>query len=197
MTTAAAAAAGRLTCSTLRTLAARLPASTRLSCIDVTPTHISLALSDDNLRHATPFGVLARTSSAAKDASILVSATSSLPPIHGVIVNTPPGAANRVATYVKELLADSRLLPHANSLLFYSESVALLRAVNSAVDVHSAASDLTDAAESRRISAFDNAMYGRVDNVELPTDRPSRAKISAAEVLQACLDDLARIEQNK
>ena len=191
---ATSATAARHICNTLQTLSSRLPRATRLSCIDVSRTHISLALSDDTLQNATPFGVLRRTSSASQDASILVSATCSLPPIHGVIVNTPPGAVNEVAKYVQELLADMRLLPHAKSLLFYSETAALLRSVNSAVDVHSAASALSDAHESRRISTFDNAMYGRVDNIQLATERSARARISAAEVLQACLDDLVRIQ---
>lgn len=50
------------------------PAQSRVACVDLSPTHVHVAVSDVSRGQAAPFGVLCRTSSVRADAMLLSSA---------------------------------------------------------------------------------------------------------------------------
>lgn len=204
----ASAATRRLVCGTLGTLSARLPPGSRLLAFDVSGTHLSVAVSDTSLRQAAPFGLLRRSATARRDGAVLRSAfehpdagaeagaEADHAALRGIVVGCAPGPAalQRTSAYVLELLSNEDLLPDVDSLLFYSEAAALRHAARRASDVYAAAQLLTDAAESRKPPRFEAAMYHPLDDAELRSERSVRASISAADILQAALDDLARLE---
>lgn len=194
----AAPSATRLVCGTICTLQARLGTRARIAALDVTKTHLGLALSDVERTRAAPFGVLRRSESATTDARILKSAFMRANEaglgkldVAALVVASPPGVVP--SEYVRELLADPDLLPGVQSILYYSEAHAVVRAVNASVDIAKAVETLQDRRESRKRHRFAVAMYPDIEPADFRTDRAARARISATDVLQAALEDLARL----
>lgn len=194
---AAAAARGavpRMVCSTLETLRARLGSQSRIAALDVTPTHVSLAVSDASRTSAAPLGVMRRTASPAADARILAGALSRGDPelrVGALVVGSPPGSPP--ADYVGELLTEAKLLPDAESVLYYSEAAAVLRAARNAADAAAAAEKALPGRETRKRGRFETAMFPDIEAESVRADRGARARVSATEILQAALDDLARL----
>lgn len=193
-TAATPAATKRLVCSTLRTLASRLPVNTRIAALDVSPTHLSVALSDSALTSAHPFGVLRRGANARTDSKILTSVFDRLDfSISALLIGTPPHGPP--TDYVNELLSNSALLPDTNSLLYYSEPAAVVHAVQGAYDVRNAAKLLANRKESRKRHRFAAAMFPDLNPASLDLPQSARARISATDILQAVLDEFAQLPQ--
>jgi len=193
----------RLICSTMSTLKARLNPDSRLLGLDVTRTHLSISISDSTRQRASPYGVIRRsTVGPQRDAAILRSVISKhsgddkvlFDAIHGVIIGAESSTLSTSAAYVRDLFSDPQLLPSLHSFLYYSEAACVVRATNSARDVLEATQVLSALKEKRKVpSKFDRAMYASLGECsEIP--RAQRARISSSEILQAALDDLARLE---
>lgn len=179
-----------------------LTPSSRLASLDVTPSHVSIALSNRDRDTAFPFGLLARTSKPSADALILSSAlrlAESRDPgqplnVHALVVGLSPtdGEADNVVNYVHHLLEEDDLFPGLRGVLFYSETHAVRHAVDAQRDYKEAVKSLPVKLESRKLPRFAAAMNPKVGPEEVQYTFESRATISASEILQAVLDDLKR-----
>jgi hypothetical protein len=197
----------KLLCGSVADLASRLRPRTRIAGLDITQTHLSISVSDRDRRQAVPFGVLARCGSATDDARALSRAIAhahtadprgSLD-LAALVVGAPPGEEAGFE-YVEALMRhgedDEEIVPPfpgLDGILFYSEAEAVRRALLGVEDFVRGVKLLPPRLESRKFGRFDTAMNPAVDATELVDDLSARARISASEVLQAVLDDLARV----
>lgn len=198
----------RLVCGSTGALATRLRPGARIASLDMSPTHVSLAVSDRERGKAVPFGVLARMSSPALDARTMLPAMrradamelSGSLDVQALIVGVPPVTAAPF-DYVRELLREGEesseegttLFPGLAAVLFYSEVDAVLRAVKAQAEYSRAVSMLPLTLESRKLKRHAAAMNPKVSPEDLVANRASRARVSASEVLQAVLDDINRL----
>lgn len=197
-----------------------LPQS-RIMALDVTSTHISLAVSDVTGEKAAPFGVLARTKSPTVDAKLLSKAFENVEKfdnsslfVSALIISVPPSPQNaKLAISYAQDLVDARLgtsteeaqpgeicnslFPNLQACLLFSEAHALLKAVRAHHDYVDAVTKLPVRLESRRRSRFETAMNPKVAAEDLRIDLSVKARISASEVLQAVLDDLGAIDRKQ
>ncbi|CDF36363.1 unnamed protein product [Chondrus crispus] len=181
-----------------------LTPNSRLASLDITPTHVSLAISNRLRDTAFPFGMLARTSKPSADALILSHALAhaeavSDPPaaldVHALVVGLPPASESSASTlvpYLAELLQEEALLPDLQAVLFYSEAHALSAALRAHSDFLDALAELPVRLETRKLHRFDAAMNPKVPREQLEQGLDSKARIAATDVLQAVLDDLNR-----
>lgn len=208
-----------LLCRNVASLHRVLQPNMRIASLDITQTHVSMALSDVRLGTAAPFGVLARTKSATVDGKLLTSALkkaeemneSSLD-IGGLVIGVPPtnDGKTRAISYTRQLLlqddgdgsddsnSDSNsntLFPDLKGCLFYSEAHALWHALQAHRDFTDAIRVLPDRMESKRRSHFDVAMYPVITKDDLVDDPSTKARISASDILQAVLDDMSALEK--
>lgn len=194
-----------LLCSSAAALSSRLAPFQRVAGLDITPTHLSVSVSDRSRRAAAPFGVLARSGTASEDARALARAIShahaadprgSLD-LAGLVVGAPPGGRAEF-DYVEALLAhgvgdDEVIRPFGDvgAVLFWSEAEALRRAATGIDDFVDAVHALPPRLETRKFGRFDRAMTPKLDPALLEKDLAARARISASELLQSVLDDMA------
>jgi hypothetical protein len=198
----------RLLCGSVSALSSRLQARSRVVALDITPTHVNIAVSDRDRRRAAPFGVLARSGDMFNDARSIARAFSHanrLEPsgslnVGALVVGVHPTAHREYAPfdYVGGLLAHGADDPEVNppfpeveAVLFYSEAAALERAVSSADDIVRALSLLEDNLESRKFNRYATAMHPRPSAETLSAGVENRALISASEILQVVLDEMA------
>lgn len=189
---------------TLPSLRHSLTPTSRLAAIDVTPTHINLAISNPVRDTAFPFGLLTRTAKPSADARILASSfaraeTFADPPhplqVHALVVGLPPASepgADAVVSYVDQLLREDSLLPALKGVLFFSEAHALASALKGHHDFVHALESIPPRLESRKLKRFDAAMNPKVPSDQLQTGFHVSARIAATEILQAVLDELTR-----
>jgi hypothetical protein len=197
-----------LLCGSVSALSSRLKAQSRVVALDITPTHVAIAVSDRDRRRAAPFGVLSRSGDMVNDARSIARAfthANKLDPagslnVAALVVGTHPTPQNEHAPfeYVGGLLAHGANDPDVNppfpeveSVLFYSEAAAVERAVSSADDVVRALSLLADNLESRKFNRYATAMHPRPSAETLRNGIENRAHISASEILQVVLDEMA------
>lgn len=188
----------------LPSLRHKLTPTSRLASLDITPTHVTLAISNRLRDTAFPFGMLARTSKPSADALILSHALAraeavSDPPaaldVHALVVGLPPASessASSLVPYLAELLQEEALLPDLQAVLFYSEAHALSAALRAHADFLDALAELPVRLETRKLQRFDAAMNPKVPREQLEQGLDSKARIAATDVLQAVLDDLSR-----
>lgn len=200
-----------LLCRSLPALYQQLTPGRRIASLDVTSSHISIALSDETRRSAAPFGILARTKNASIDAKILTSAMTKVSEfeksplqITGLIIGVPPisGDQEAVVTYARALLKQNVglpdvLFPDLKACLFYSEAHALLRAVSGHRDYINAMRLLPPNLETKKLRRIEAALYPKVPTEELIDDMSVEARISASEILQAVLDKLESLDRNE
>lgn len=183
----------------------------RVASLDITPTHLSFALSDISRRTAAPFGILARTKSAIIDSKLLTPAfakaaefenTSSLN-IGGLVIGVPPTQddAKRSIAYARELLQEnvselSSLFPDLQGCILYSEAHALRHTLKERHDFADAINLLPDRLESKRRSHYEVAMYPVITKDDLVDDLSSRARISASEILQVMLNEMFKLDRS-
>lgn len=209
----------RLLCSSISALHHAILPKSRIMALDITSTHVSLAISDTTREKAIPFGILSRTKSHDVDAKLFSRAFANVSKldnkqfsISALIVSVPPieQSAMQAVSYARNLI-DARLddsnklegqgermdvlFPDLRACLLYSEPHALLRAVRGHSDYIDAVAKLPPRLESRRRSRFENAMNPKMEVQDLVNDQSVKARISASEVLQAALDDLAAIDR--
>jgi hypothetical protein len=192
-------------CQNISTMAGRLAPGARVAALDISPTHLTIAVSDRGRRQAAPFGVLARSGSVTDDARALARAitrANATDPsgsfdIAGLVVGAPPNAPAEFS-YVDGLLLhgadDEEVIapfPGLDGILFYSEAEAVARAVTGVEDLVRGVELLPERLETRKFGRFATAMHPRVMANDVVDGRTVRARISASEVLQAVLDDLA------
>lgn len=196
-----------LLCRSVASMHRQMHPGKRIASMDVTNTHISLALSDESRRSAIPFGILNRTRSVTADAKILSSAIEKAAQfdraplqITGLVIGIPPTTQeeNEVLTYTRHLLEDNTgkvdsLFPDLKACLFYSEAHALVRAISDHRDFIEAIKILPTKLETKRESLFDLAMFPKVAPEDVLDDVSVKARISTSEVLQAVLDDLSKL----
>jgi hypothetical protein len=200
----------KVLCDSVRSLSSRLKPLTRVASLDISPMHLSIAISDRDRRRAMPFGILARSGNVSDDARALARAIShahttdprgSLD-LAAIVVGAPPG--ERAAfNYVEDLLRygenDTEVIqpfPNLDGVLFYSEAETLRRAIADVDDFVSSVERLPSRLETRKFGRFDRAMTPKVDPSDLVNDVSARARISASEILQAFLDDAASSESS-
>lgn len=189
----------RLICATLRTFASRVRPGVRIAGMDVTDSHISLALSDVSHRDAMPFGLLARTGDTKIDSRILQSAMKRAAELEqapidvcAIVVGAPPGSPP--VQYLLQLLNNDQLFPALDSIMFYREAHVVTRAVNAQFDTQRAIELLPPNLENKKRKVHATAMNPKVSVEQLRTDRESRASVSATEILQAALDDISQLD---
>lgn len=193
-----------LVCRSISSFRGAISPSTRIAALDLSPSHISLAISDRDQKEAYPFGVLCRAKSADTDARILTSAfkfaaerdeQGSLD-VTGLIVGVSPQIeSEQIISYTATLL-DAKtvegdlvdLFPGLKAVLFYSEPHALVHAIKQQEDYVQAIGLLPDKLETRRFQRFSMAMNPKVKQEDLVYDRDTKARISSNEILQAVLD---------
>jgi hypothetical protein len=176
----------------------------RLAALDISPTHLSIAVSDRDRRQAAPFGVLARSGTVKDDARFLARAIahanaadpSGAFDIAALVVGAPPGVPAEFE-YVDGLLLhgteDAEIIapfPDITGVLFYSEAEAVARAIAGAEDFARSLRLLPERLETRKFGRFATAMHPTVGASEVIDGRAVRARISASELLQVVLDDL-------
>lgn len=194
-----------LLCDSAAALSARLQPFQRVAGLDVTPTHLSISVSDRSRRAAATWGVLARSGSAADDARALARAVAHAHAVDprgsldlaALVVGAPP-AARPDFDYIEALLrygeGDPEVVrPFADvaAVLFWSEAETLRRAVADVEDFVDAVHTLPPRLETRKFGRFDRAMTPKVDPSLLEKDIATLARISPSEVLQSVLDDMA------
>lgn len=221
LTTAAArsgATLDRLLCPSVSALHQALSPRSRIMALDITSTHVSLAVSDIMREKAIPFGILCRTNSHHVDAKLFSSAFDNVSKldntplsVSALVISIPPTerSAAQAVCYARDLIDSSprlsqleteeqkmdSLFPDLRACMLYSEAHALLKAVRGHRDYVDAVAKLPVRLESRRRSRFENAMNPKVAVEDLVDDQSVKLRISASEVLQAVLDDLASIDR--
>lgn len=180
--------------------------NTRLVGIDVTQTHISLAISDRSQQTAVPFGILARTAKPSADALILHSAfqhAANHDPkadlaISGIVVGVSPDTNAPHPEYIDTLISGSDqkgpFFPDLAAVLFYSEAHALTRALHAYDDFLDSVHLLPRNLESRKLKRFAAAMDPKIPPEELQTGPAATAHTSTSDILQAVLDDMKQQE---
>lgn len=211
----------RLLCPSISALHQSIVPQSRIMAVDVTPTHVSLAVSDPAREKAIPFGILSRTKNHLVDAKLFSSAFANVEKldntnffVSALIVSVPPieHSAMQAISYARDLIdthpnatiaADTEgqenntdmLFPDLRACMLYSEAHALLRAVRGHRDYIDAVAKLPVRLESRRRSRFENAMNPKMAVEDLVDNQSVKARISVSEVLQAALDDLAAVDR--
>lgn len=213
----------RLLCPSIPALHQAIVPQSRIMAVDVTSTHVSLAVSDPAREKAIPFGILSRTKSPLVDAKLFSSAFANVEKldntnifISALIVSISPieRSAMQAISYARDLIdtrpnatnaADANaegqenntdtLFPDLRACMLYSEAHALLKAVRGHRDYIDAVAKLPVNLESRRRSRFENAMNPKMAVEDLVNNQSVKARISASEVLQAALDDLASLDR--
>lgn len=199
-----------LLCKSVSSLAKRLRPRTRVAGLDISPTHLSIAISDRERREAAPFGILCRSGDAAHDARSLARAirhADRLEPggslgLAALVVGSARGAQVE-SEYVEKLIRhgedDEEVIPpfaNLDGVLFYSEAEALRRAIIGMEDFKRGVQLLPPRLETRKFGPAHTAMNPRPDPEDLKDGIAVRAQIGASEVLQAALDDIAECEQS-
>lgn len=195
----------KLLCDSVGTLRSRLRPFSRVAGLDISRTHISVAISDRDRRRAAPFGILARSENPADDARSLARAITHVHTtdprgsldLAALVVGAPPGE-QAAFDYVEGLLQygendDEVIKPFLSleGILFYSEAETLKRAIADVEDFVDGVRSLPPRLETRKFGRFDRAMTPKIDPSLLENDLAARARISASEVLQSVLDDMA------
>jgi hypothetical protein len=201
-----------LVCGSVAAFASRLQSQFRVVALDVTSTHVGVAVSDRDRRRAAPFGILARSGSVSHDARSLARAfahanredSEGSLNVGGLIVGTPPHAHDHFE-YIDGLIQhgadDTEIVPpfpELSGVLFYSEAAALERTLAAADDIVRAMSLLPERLETRKFNRYATAMHPRVSSDDLNNDAQSRARIAASDILQVVLDEMSqRIESGE
>lgn len=191
-----------LLCHTINDLRSRLTLSSRLLSLDLTPTHLNLAVSDSTNTIAVPFGLLTRTPKPQADAKILASAFqytkddhNPMLQIHALVVNIPPLHAAPIFSYVDKILQIQGVLDDLKGVLLYSEAHVVKKLVPEQHELASAVRALPEGLDKARRGRFVEAMYPRIadinDRAHLHKDH---ARLAASEVLQTVLNELNKKE---
>lgn len=204
----ASSAFSRLVQTSIAALRHHVTPTSRLVALDITPTHISLALSDRTQQQAVPFGILARTAKVSADAKILASAFSAIRqhapeedhqqlPIHALVVGVSPDRPDVSIDYTRELMHHQTFFPHLNAILFYSEAHALQHSIHAQRDLINALRLLPDDLETRKLKRFTAAMNPPTAKQQLLDDVSSRAQLGPTDILQAVLRDLNQLKRQQ
>lgn len=199
----------RLLCRSVQALAKRIRPQTRLVALDITPTHVSLAVSDRLQRNAAPFGVLARSGEVHIDARSISRAVrhanaleekGSLDLCAIVVGSAPdePAPFEYVDGLLRHGLDDEEVIrpfPDLDAVLFYSEAEALRRALTDLDDFVRALKILPGLRERRKLSRFQTAMNPVVKEEEIVLEGQTRTRLACSELLQAVLDDLTALQR--